>query len=233
MTSTENKPAYQCEVCDKTFRRQQGLNYHLDHKVCRKHMCVNCGKLFKSALGLDYHEDNRVCYASCKIVIPIKRKRYFSRETVPFSRVSLSYVVQRTPGFQKYVFEDCKLIIPRLLEKVLCNENIDEYWSCYINNKKEPFAKVHVDGVWELRPIKTEFRRLICWALQTVSDYYNKYKGVLTDDQKININRLIDDLKSDGKKRLLKEINDDMFCLFFNHKRRIADKLDYLENNPT
>src|SRR3989344_5892981 len=221
---------YTCEHCGKIFTRSQGLEYHKSQKVCLKHMCLNCGCIFRSSLGLDYDTNRRVCYAKCKIPLHITKKNAYSREFVPFENISLHHVVINSHPFQRYVFEEYRLIIPRLIERVLCNPDIDEYWTHYIQNKKDIFIKVHNGETWELRTQKTEFLILYRWALQTLRDYYAKYKGFFTPEQQLAVNHLIDELNGPNKKKLQKEIFDNFFCLFLNHKVHVMKKYNSLSS---
>ncbi len=54
---------YQCEYCDKCFKNQHGLKYHLEKRVCQKekYKCEKCGKVLADRSGLIYHRNNKVC----------------------------------------------------------------------------------------------------------------------------------------------------------------------------
>ena len=69
MSTTVDIPT--CNICGKTFKNNQGLEYHKTHFVCQKFSCVYCGHRFKSSLGLKYHTDRRICLPPKKIPVTI------------------------------------------------------------------------------------------------------------------------------------------------------------------
>jgi len=58
-----SKQGFNCENCDKMFTSKNGLNYHINKKVCAKvcPLCPLCGKKFKSKQNCDYHVSQQVC----------------------------------------------------------------------------------------------------------------------------------------------------------------------------
>lgn len=52
-----------CQECHKTFTSKNACNYHIENKVCQKHIhkCSHCCQVFKCKKGLKYHIDHNVC----------------------------------------------------------------------------------------------------------------------------------------------------------------------------
>jgi hypothetical protein len=76
-----------CDFCEKVFKSQKGLNYHLLNGVCKKKkyvcdLCL-CNKCFANKSGQIYHVNNLVCCGSLpkkpKIELKIKDKDQYIR----------------------------------------------------------------------------------------------------------------------------------------------------------
>ena len=65
---------YKCDLCAKSFKKKQGLDYHLLKKVCQrqKNTCHYCGKSFSNQTGYIYHMNNFVCQIKLKPKIKLK-----------------------------------------------------------------------------------------------------------------------------------------------------------------
>ena len=212
-----------CEICNKVFKNKQGLEYHVKNNVCRKFSCKFCGNRFKSSLGLHYHEDKRICLPPEKIKVNIVRKTQYHTYTLSKDEIRLRDVMNVTPNFGAILFGSANIII-KFCELALTNDELDQYWAYYINNKREQFINVYDGDRWTLQPQSQVFSELSAWVMILLHKY-------LTDNKHFIDNRtywtkyfFTKDYLSKEKHSIHKEIRQGLFCLFVNHKNKIKEK---------
>ena len=212
-----------CNVCGKSFRNGQGLDYHKQHSVCQKYLCSFCGHRFKSSLGLKYHTEHRICLPAKKIEVKITAKSPYYSYIIPKEELKLTDVMRTVSGnFGETLFGGGNIIL-KLVELALANPKLDQYWSYYISNRRQPYVLAYDGTCWKLQPQTAEFDAIGEWALDKIKKYLQDNKATakkqywtqyfLTKDQHDRKNHSIH-----------KEIRQGMYCRFVNLKALITDK---------
>ena len=220
-----DKPKNICKTCGKRFRSAQSLNYHVDHAVCRKNECIRCGKLMASKASLKYHVDHKVCVTEKKIKLNPKRKLWYSTRTVPYDQIDVVYIARSINGFAASVFkcESRDLIIPTFIKLFLCNKNMSEYWSVYMQNQSNDFIKVYTDEGWTTHTKVQCYKDLVRWALNSLETYLENYKGAIKDKNMKILNELTLNIETD--KKFTKSVNNQIYCDLVNLKPWIVEKI--------
>lgn len=212
-----------CSVCGKTFKNTQGLSYHTNNFVCQKFTCTYCGRRFKSSLGLNYHTTNRICLPPKKIPVKIIAKSPYHTYTIPRHDVKLRDVMKSIDGNFGDVLFDADNIILKFIELALANPNLDQYWSCYISNRREPYLTIHDGTSWVLQPQAVEYTELGKWALEKISRYLHDNKAIVKRAYwtKFYITKDQFERKTHAIHKLLKQ---GLFCIFVNQKNMLLEK---------
>lgn len=212
-----------CSICGKTFKNNQGLDYHQKHFVCQKFTCTYCGRRFKSSLGLKYHVDHRICLPPEKIPVKIVAKCSYHTYTIPKQDIRLKDIMQSVQGnFGEILFESENIIL-KMIGLALANPKLDQYWSYYISNRRQPYITLYDGEQWKIQPQGTEFDDLATWALDKIGKYLHDNKAVakrtywtkyyLTKDQ---IERKTHNIH--------KDLRHALYCMFVNQKNALTEK---------
>jgi hypothetical protein len=214
----------QCNTCNKIFKNNQGLTYHVTHSVCLKYICLYCGRRFKSLLGKKYHTENKICLPQEKIKVSVTAKNNFHPYTISRDKIKLVDVMKHTPGnFGDELFESSNIIL-KFVELSLANPRLDQYWSCYISNRREPYVTVYDGDVWKLQPQLLEYDEISKWALEKIFNYLedNKTSSKRSYWTKYYIIKEQLDRKNPG---VVRHIKQGLFCLFVNQKAALTEKM--------
>lgn len=65
---------YKCLECNKSFSSRKAIDYHNDHKVCRKCYCEKCGVHFSSHQNLKRHIAHNICKKHDKLKLVLKKE---------------------------------------------------------------------------------------------------------------------------------------------------------------
>ena len=212
-----------CSICGKTFKNNQGLMYHSSHYVCQKFTCSYCGRRFKSSLGLDYHTRKRICLPAEKIPVTIIAKSHYHTYTLPRTDIKLRDIMHSVDGnFGDHLFEADNIIL-KFIELALANPKLDQYWSCYISNRREPYLTTYDGSAWVLQPQALENIELGKWALEKISRYLHDNKAVVKRSYwtKFYITKDQFERKTHAIHKVLKQ---GLFCLFVNQKNMLIEK---------
>lgn len=213
----------QCKICDKVFKNSQGLDYHMRHNVCQKFTCTYCGRRFKSSLGQKYHIENRICLPPEKIKVDVVVKCKYHSYTIPRDQIKLSDIMKSTGNFGQLLFE-AENIILKFIELTLCNPNFDQYWSCYVGNRRDPYVIIYDGNSWKLKAQLLEFQEIGRWAIEKIHKYLQDNKAVVRDKAYWTKYFITKD-QFDRKSHILyKELRQGLFCLFANQKRALLEK---------
>jgi hypothetical protein len=221
MSTTVDIPT--CNICGKTFKNNQGLEYHKTHFVCQKFSCVYCGHRFKSSLGLKYHTDRRICLPPKKIPVTIITKNHYHIYTIPREDLKIRDMMSSLDGNFGEMLFNSENIITKFIELALSNPHNDHYWSCYISNRRDPYITVYNGDSWKLCPQTTEFHELGRWALDKIAKYLKDNKAIIKRDYWSKYYIAKDQFERKSH-QIHKQIKHGLFCLFVNQKQMIMDK---------
>lgn len=215
-----------CDICGKSFKNKQGLDYHNTHYVCEKFTCTYCCRRFKSSLGLKYHMDNRICLPPEKIKVEVVAKSQYHTYTIPRNEVKLLDVMKATDGsFGEIIFESENIIL-KFCELSLTNPKLDQYWSCYISNRREPYLTVYdgEDNIWKLQPQIIEYQDISRWAMTKIYKYLQDNKAVIKHRSYWTKYYITQDQLSRKNHAIHKEVKQGLFCIFANQKKLLSEK---------
>lgn len=223
ITSVQSYGIPQCSMCNKIFKHRQGLIYHAEHRVCQKYICTNCGQRFKSVSGFRYHTQQGVCRPKPKVKLHIRRKTDYHTYTIAREELDLDIVKRLIPGFVDCIFNTEQNIIPQFIELALANPKMDQYWSYYIPNKREPYIAVYDGDKWLLRPQQAEYQILCKWALDQIFRALSGYKG---RDARLYWTKyyLAKDQLEHENSAFVKRIRHGLHCLFVTQKKMLQRK---------
>lgn len=212
-----------CSVCGKTFKNNQGLDYHEKHQVCQKFICTYCGRRFKSSLGLKYHTENRICMPPAKIPVNIVKKCSYHPYTIPKEDIRLKDIMKTVDGnFGEVLFES-KNIILKIIELSLANPKLDQYWSYYISNRRHPYVVVYDGDSWKIQPQSSEFEILGQWALDKIGKYLQDNKAVAKRSYWTKYYLTKDQFKRQTN-GIHHGLRQGLFCAFVNQKNALTEK---------
>ena len=214
-----------CKTCSKQFRSAQSLAYHVDNSVCRKNECIRCGKLMASKASLKYHTENKVCVTEQKIKLNPKRKLWYSSRTVPYSQIDIVYVARSIPGFATTIFKcgSRDMIIPEFIKMFLCNKNMSEYWSVYMQNQSNDFIKVYTENGWTTLTKRQCYQDLTSWAINSLEKYLENYSGAIKDKNMKVITELTLNIETDKKFKRI--VHNEIYCALVNLKPWVVEKI--------
>jgi uncharacterized protein YbaR (Trm112 family) len=218
-----------CEVCSKKFSNQQGLTYHRTHKVCQKFVCPSCNYRFRGANGLKYHTDNKVCIPEEKKTLKLTPVCGYKRVTLNWVDVNITVVEQSLKvGMGKlteYIFKETRNLITNFIDLCLTNPSLDEYWCCYISNRRESYIKVFRQGKWNLEVRDSVFHELSNWAKQMIGEYLENHKEHISNYAGLKSRLLYNqEYLEDGRNPTKKELQRELIVLFANHYSCIKSK---------
>lgn len=216
-----------CGLCNKSFKNKQGLEYHTEKQVCQKFSCTFCGTRFKSSLGLQYHVERRVCLPPSKIPITIVRKTTNHRYFLPRTELKLRDVMEATPDFASQVFDSDNIVV-KFCELALANAKLDQYWTYYINNRREPFIMVYDDDQWSIKPQSIVFKDLTDWAMSMLNKYLEDNKQFVDIGTYYNKYLFMADMLSKDKGPVNKDVRQGLMCIFINQKGAVREKIRQL-----
>ncbi len=215
-----------CKTCGKHFRSAQSLNYHNDNAVCRKNECIRCGKLMASKASLRYHTEQKVCVTDKKIKLNPKRKLWYSVRTIPYDQIDVVYVARSIKGFAATVFkcDSRDLIIPEFIKLFLCNKNMSEYWSVYMQNQSNAFIKVYTsDNGWMTLTKRQCYQDLTNWAINSLELFLDNYLGAVKDKNMKILNEVSLNIETDSKFK--QTVHNEIYCALVNLKPLIVEKI--------
>lgn len=221
--STTSNVIPTCNICGKTFKNNQGLDYHQKHFVCQKYICAYCGRRFKSSLGLKYHVDHRICLPPQKIPVKITTKCSYHTYTIPKEEVRLTDVMKVVDGNFGEILFDSDNIILKLVELSLANPKLDQYWSYYISNRRQPYITVYDGENWKIQPQASEFDELSKWALEKIKKYLQDNKAVAKRSYWTKY-YLTKDQYERKTHNIHKGLRHGLFCAFVNQKNTLIEK---------
>jgi hypothetical protein len=118
---------------------------------------------------------------------------------------------------------DSENIILKLIELSIANPKLDQYWSYYISNRRQPYITTYDGESWKIQPQASEYDELSKWALEKIKKYLNDNKAIskrsywtkyyLTKDQYDRKNHTIH-----------KGLKHGLFCAFANQKNALTEK---------
>lgn len=222
-TIMSSPPLSTCNVCGKAFKNNQGLEYHQKHYVCQKFTCVYCGRRFKSSLGLKYHTEHRICLPPEKIPVKIVAKSNYHSYTIAREDLKLVDVMQSVDGnFGELLFSFDNIIL-KMIELCLANPKLDQYWSCYISNRRQPYMTVYDGDGWKIQPQVGEFEAICKWALEKINRYLQDNRAVAKRTYWTKYFLIKDQYERPAHNihRLLKQ---GLFCMFVNQKNALHEK---------
>lgn len=221
MSTTTSVPI--CNVCGKSFKNSQGLDYHQKHFVCQKFTCGCCGRRFKSSLGLKYHMEHRICLPPEKIPVKIVAKSSYHTYTIPKEEIRLKDVMQAVEGNFGEVLFASENIILKLIELSLTNPKLDQYWSYYISNRRQPYITVYDGENWKLQPQASEYDDLSKWALEKIKKYLQDNRAVAQREYwtKYYITK---DKYERKNHDIHKGLRHGLYCAFVNQKNALTEK---------
>lgn len=220
-TTTNNIPT--CDVCGKTFKNNQGLDYHMKNFVCQKFTCPYCSRRLKTSLGLKYHIDNKICLPPAKIPVKIVSKCDYHTYTIPRDDIKLADVMRSVDGNFGEILFNAENIILKLIELTLANPKLDQYWSCYISNRRQPYIVVYDGDGWKIQPQGFEFDELSKWALEKINKYLHDNKAITKRTYWTKYYLTKDQCERQDHK-IHKGLRQGLFCLFVNQKQAIFEK---------
>ncbi len=212
-----------CGVCGKIFKNKQGLDYHIQRSVCEKFACEFCMVRFKSSLGLKYHVDNRICLPPEKIKVQVIQKSSYHKYTLDRSELKLRDILDVTPQFGNTIFGSSNIVI-KFCELALCNDQLDQYWGYYINNKGRQYMNVYEGDSWVLKPQLDTFAELTEWAMENLYKYLLDNQPFIDKGYWTKYFMTRDNLNAD-RHPVKTEVRQKLFCLFANHKSKMRAKM--------
>jgi hypothetical protein len=168
--------------------------------------------------------ENRICLPPEKIKVSVVAKSQYHSYTIPREEVKLLDVMKATKGsFGEEVFESDNIIL-KFSELALTNPDLDQYWSCYISNRREPYLTVYDGDIWKLQPQIIEYQEIAKWAMTKIYKYLQDNKAVIKHRNYWTKYYITQDQLSRKTHRIHKEIKQGLFCLFVNQKKQITEK---------
>lgn len=238
-----DKSNFKCLDCGKQLKNKQSLDYHVNHYVCQKLICPLCQQRFKSSLGFRLHTKNKICVPDKKIQIDIKIKNRYHPYTLPRSKLTNRDVMNNAKAlhpndkFTDLIFENKTGddMVVTYIKLALANREADQYWSCYVNNRREPFVTVYEElkdddpdvSPWSFKKRDDEYDRIIEWAMNNICEYLKANQGFI-DSSKWNTywsNYLFhNDKINNPKNSLRRATHQNLQCIFINLKKFMLDK---------
>lgn len=223
ITSVQSYGIPQCSMCGKIFKHRQGLLYHADHRVCQKYTCTDCGQRFRSVSGYRYHMQQGVCRPKPKIKLSVHRRTDYHMYTIPRDELDLDVVFRVIPDFTERLFDADHNIVLQFIELTLAHPKMDQYWSYYISNKREPYVAVYDGDNWILRPQLAEYQSLCKWAMDQIFIVLSEHTGSSRRMYWTKYYLAKDQLERENSS-LFKRIKHGLHCLFVTQKKLLQRK---------
>jgi hypothetical protein len=125
-------------------------------------------------------------------------------------------------SFGEALFESENIIL-RLIELCLANPDLDQYWSYYISNRRQPHVTVYDGCDWKIQPQASEYDELGKWALEKIKKYLHDNKPVTMRSYWTKY-YLTKDQYERKAHSIHKSLRQGLFCIFVNQKQAILDK---------
>lgn len=229
---TDGQP-YKCPECNKTLKNKQSLDYHTKNLVCQKLVCPLCRARFKSSLGLKYHITHKICVPEEKISLDIAVRTKYHFYTLERKNITNQQVMTQSkllhpekPLYELLFEDETQDMVLSYINLSLANHYGDQYWNCYIGNKREPFVTVYEGGSWTLKPRDKEFDDIIDWAIDNIGSYLKVNSQFMEGEGKKYWSQYLfhKDKIHNPKHRIRRDTRLAMQCIFINLKRDIQDK---------
>ena len=222
-----------CPECGKKLKNKQSYDYHTTNIVCQKRVCSLCNARFKSSLGLRQHIEKKVCVPAEKIHLDIKVKSKYHPYTLEKDKISNADVIKlakiKYPNqkLADLLFEEKGDMAATYIELAMTSKDADQFWSVYVNNRRESFVTVYKNEEWQFQVRDEVYDELIDWAMDRIESYLNDNSSFFPNKEgnKYWTQFLFHkDHVNDSKEKARRVTRTKIHCLFINLKTQIKDK---------